>query len=182
MDRRLQVQKAAFEIMGKDGLEAVHARTVGARLGINHATVHYYFPSRGDLLAGVAEYALVQLAIDRQAVGVSEDPRETIDSEIALAEAYAKPTSLMGRVLVGLAAALPGVPQLREPLTRLIRELRQPLQDALPKAKLRKSTPFATAEVLSSTLFGLVVLAHLDAEQAKVEPILDEVFSSMFKG
>jgi len=52
--RREMIAAKAYEMMGDFGLESVHARTVASELEINHATVHYYFPRRVDLLLGVA--------------------------------------------------------------------------------------------------------------------------------
>ncbi|HXH61869.1 MAG TPA: TetR/AcrR family transcriptional regulator, partial [Fimbriimonadaceae bacterium] len=106
MKRQDQIRRAAYDILGEKGLEELHARTVAKEIGINHATVHYYFPHREDLLIAVAEYALHQLIRDRlQIQQGANTPRERLEAEIALAEAYCRPQSRFVKVLSGLYVA-----------------------------------------------------------------------------
>ncbi len=182
MARRDEILQAAFEILGGEGLEALHARTVAAKLKINHATVHYYFPQRPDLLVGAAEFAVAQLAKDRASLGPPESPREAIENELALTEAYAKPGSRMGRAVMALAAARHETPSLAPHLEQWMGLFESALAEALPNAKLRKSTPYADASLLAATLFGIVAVAHLKSDGAAAAGSqLDGVFSSLFK-
>lgn len=182
MARRDEILLAAFDILGSEGLEALHARSVAVKLSINHATVHYYFKSRPDLLVGAAEFALAQLARDRASLGEAASAREAIENELALTEAYAKSTSKMGRALMALMAARPEVPALTPLLEEWMRQFETSLAAALPGAKLRKSTPFVDANLLAAALFGIMTSAHL--KESGVEATssqLDAVFSSLFK-
>lgn len=173
---------AAFDILGSEGLEALHARSVAAKLDINHATVHYYFKSRSDLLVGAAEFALAQLVRDRAFLGTPASPREAIENELALTEAYAKPSSKMGRALMGLMAARPEVPELTPLLEEWMKQFETSLAASLPNAKLRKSTPFADAGLLAAALFGILTSAHLKQDgTAATSTQLDAVFASLFK-
>ncbi len=60
--------EAAYDIVAEEGLEGLHARSVAARIGVNHAAVHYYFKKRSDLLLALADFALAKFARDREAV------------------------------------------------------------------------------------------------------------------
>jgi AcrR family transcriptional regulator len=179
--RRTEVMEAAYNLMGTQGLEAVHARTVAAKLGINHATVHYYFRTRPQLLAGVAEYALERLAADRKKVGEAANASETVENELALAEAYSRHNSRFAKVLLALTAAMPGAPELKEPLMTLWKAWRSPLEEAVPNAKFRRSSPYNDAETLAAQLFGLMASAHLTEGEVAVDQKLDQIFDSLFK-
>lgn len=182
MARRDEILLAAFDILGSEGLEALHARSVAAKLKINHATVHYYFKSRPDLLVGAAQFALEQLGRDRASLGEPGSPREAIENELALTEAYAKPSSKMGRALMALMAARPEVPALTPLLEEWMKQFESALAAALPGAKLRKSTPFSDPSLLAAALFGILASAHL--KESGVEATsgqLDAVFGSLFK-
>lgn len=179
--RRTEILEAAYNLMGTQGLESVHARTVAAKLKINHATVHYYFRTRPELLAGIAEYAVSRLAADRKAVGEAATPGDTVENEMALAEAYSRRNSRFAKVLLALTAALPSTPELRDPLMTLWAAWRAPLEDAVPKAKFRRSSPYNDAETLAAQLFGLMASAHMTDGEMAVEQKLDQIFDSLFK-
>jgi AcrR family transcriptional regulator len=181
MDRKTQILKAAFDLMADKGLETVHHRTVAKALDINHATIHYYFPTRPDLLVGVADYALSQLRRDRASLGAAAEPREVVENELALAEAYCKPASRMGNVLIGLCAAQRSEPALLGPVGALVRELLTPPQEAARDAKTRKSSPFGEGLLLPELLLGLVLASHLKGDNSQAEAQFNQVFDSLFK-
>lgn len=182
MARRDEILQAAFDILGGEGLESLHARSVAAKLGINHATVHYYYPTRPDLLVGAAEFAVLQLVKDRASLGEPSSAREAIENELALTEAYAKPTSRMGRAVMALAAARHEVPALTPFLEQWMGQFETALAAALPNAKLRKSTPFADSSLLAATLYGILSSAHLKPDGVEAAGAqLDGIFSSLFK-
>jgi AcrR family transcriptional regulator len=54
-DRRAQIIETAFEMIADAGLERFRTRDVAAKAGINTATLHYYFPTKEDLILGVGE-------------------------------------------------------------------------------------------------------------------------------
>ncbi|HMS56056.1 MAG TPA: helix-turn-helix domain-containing protein, partial [Fimbriimonadaceae bacterium] len=73
IDRRGQILDTSFEIVHEHGLEGLHARTVAARIGINHAAVHYYFPKREDLILALCERLGKRLSDDRATALESTD-------------------------------------------------------------------------------------------------------------
>jgi AcrR family transcriptional regulator len=179
--RRSEILKAAYDLMGTEGLENVHARTVATHLSINHATVHYYFPHRSDLLVGVAEYALEQLRADRAKLqdGIKSST-DAIEMELALAEAYCKPASRFAKVIAGLYVASISSPAVKEKLTVLWAEWSEMLAPHLAKSKLRKSTPYADSELLTATLFGFALTSHLTNGKFDAKAKIDTIFGSLF--
>jgi len=59
-DRRRALVDAAFRCIAEKGFEGLRLREVADEVGIDHSTLHHYFPSKEDLVAGVVEYATRQ--------------------------------------------------------------------------------------------------------------------------
>jgi len=59
-DRRLNLVRAAYGIIASDGFESLRTRDVAEKVGINVATLHYYFPSKESLIGAVALYLAAQ--------------------------------------------------------------------------------------------------------------------------
>lgn len=59
-DRRQLLIQAAFDALAEKGFEGLRLREVAARAGIDHSTLHHYFPTRQDLVAAVVEFATSQ--------------------------------------------------------------------------------------------------------------------------
>jgi AcrR family transcriptional regulator len=53
--RRAALLNAAFDVVAQAGFEGLRTRAVATRAGVNIATLHYYFPSKQDLIEGLAE-------------------------------------------------------------------------------------------------------------------------------
>lgn len=178
---RDQILKAAYDMMGNQGLEAVHARTVAQAVQINHATVHYYFPKREDLLLGVAEFAQATLAADRAKFHEgSADARGRVGAEVALAEAYAKKGSRFAKVLAGLVVAGIASVAVRKKVKELFGEWASVLQADLPGSKPARGAVLADPELLMAALFGLA-LSNLALDGGTdVGKKLDAVYGSLF--
>jgi TetR/AcrR family transcriptional regulator, regulator of cefoperazone and chloramphenicol sensitivity len=58
--RRLSFVQAAYEVIAEQGFEGLRTRTVADRVGVNIATLHYYFPTKEALIGGLAEYLSFQ--------------------------------------------------------------------------------------------------------------------------
>ena len=59
-ERRQALVGAAFRSIAERGFEGLRLRGVAAEVGIDHSTLHHYFPTKEDLVAGVVEYATRQ--------------------------------------------------------------------------------------------------------------------------
>jgi len=53
--RRAALLHAAFDVVAEVGFEGLRTRAVATRAGVNIATLHYYFPSKQDLIEGLAQ-------------------------------------------------------------------------------------------------------------------------------
>jgi AcrR family transcriptional regulator len=49
---------AAFRLIAQHGFEGLRTRDVAAEVGVNIATLHYYFPTKEALIRGVVDYAM----------------------------------------------------------------------------------------------------------------------------
>jgi AcrR family transcriptional regulator len=57
-NRRRELVRAAFNQIAERGFEGLRTREVAAAVGVNIATLHYYFPTKEALIRGVVEYAM----------------------------------------------------------------------------------------------------------------------------
>lgn len=71
-ERRRALVQAAFEAIAERGFEGLRTREVAARAGVNIATLHYYFPSKEDLIGSVRDY-LTEFFMTQHAPGYSRE-------------------------------------------------------------------------------------------------------------
>jgi AcrR family transcriptional regulator len=57
-DRRQALVQAAFNQIAERGFEGLRTREVAAGVGLNIATLHYYFPTKESLIRGVVAHAM----------------------------------------------------------------------------------------------------------------------------
>src|SRR3989475_2812083 len=57
-DRQEALVRAAFNQIAERGFEGLRTREVAAGVGLNIATLHYYFPTKEALIRGVVEHAM----------------------------------------------------------------------------------------------------------------------------
>lgn len=56
--RREELVLAAYELIAERGFEGLRTRDVADRVGVNIATLHYYFPTKEMLIRGVLGHAM----------------------------------------------------------------------------------------------------------------------------
>ena len=56
--RRQQLVEAAFRQIAERGFEGLRTRDVANEVGVNIATLHYYFPTKEALIGGVLQHAM----------------------------------------------------------------------------------------------------------------------------
>src|SRR5229473_6811702 len=56
--RRQELVHAAFNQIAERGFEGLRTRDVAAEVGVNVATLHYYFPTKESLIRGVLDHAM----------------------------------------------------------------------------------------------------------------------------
>jgi len=59
--RPVEIVRAAYQLIVKKGLEGFRTRDVAVKVGINSATLHYYFPTKETLLQGVVQHLIEEL-------------------------------------------------------------------------------------------------------------------------
>jgi len=64
---------AAYQILATRGFEGLRTREVAAAVGVNIATLHYYFPHKEDLIRGVVAYAMGRFRGTLGGAGSAED-------------------------------------------------------------------------------------------------------------
>ena len=57
-NRRQALVEAAIDEIAERGFEGLRTREVAAHVGLNVATLHYYFPTKEALIRGVLGYAM----------------------------------------------------------------------------------------------------------------------------
>jgi AcrR family transcriptional regulator len=75
-ERASEVVRAAYAIIAEKGMEGLRTRDVADKVGINSATLHYYFPTKEALIQGVVEYLMQELRANRTR---SQAPQSAID-------------------------------------------------------------------------------------------------------
>src|SRR5438445_8686921 len=58
MERQEELVRAAYDLLADRGFEGLRTRDVAAKVGVNIATLHYYFPTKEKLIRGVVGYAM----------------------------------------------------------------------------------------------------------------------------
>lgn len=71
--RRGGIVLAAFREIAKSGFEGLRTREVAAEVGINIATLHYYFPTKESLIGAVLEHAMERFRASLEPHGSPED-------------------------------------------------------------------------------------------------------------
>jgi AcrR family transcriptional regulator len=64
---------AAYQVLATRGFEGLRTREVAAAVGVNIATLHYYFPHKEDLIRGVVAYAMGRFRSTLGGAGSAED-------------------------------------------------------------------------------------------------------------
>lgn len=185
MDRRTELLQSAYEIIGREGIEGLHARAIAAELNLNHATVHYYFPTRSDLLCALVDYSEERYLKDREKVlAQASDPIQRLEAEIALYEAYCRPTSRFFRVWASLFSASHTNEALRERLRRFstvwATKFAETKNLAAYAARL-SDDPLADPYLFIATMLGLGLLAQLHQNPVETSNKVDLVVEQMFQ-
>ena len=72
--------RAAYDLLAERGFEGLRTRDVAAKVGVNIATLHYYFPTKEKLIRGVVGYAMERFRTTLQPAG---SPGEQVRAHFA---------------------------------------------------------------------------------------------------
>jgi len=78
-DRRSALVLAAYRRIAQGGFEGLRTRDVAADVGVNVATLHYYFPTKEKLIEGVVQHAMDRF---RTTLEASTDARNQMQAYI----------------------------------------------------------------------------------------------------
>jgi AcrR family transcriptional regulator len=62
-ERASEVVRAAYALIVEKGMEGLRTREVADKVGINSATLHYYFPTKEALIQGVVEHLMRETSV-----------------------------------------------------------------------------------------------------------------------
>jgi len=181
---RDKILEISYEILGEQGLENLHARVIAAQLQVNHATVHYYFKTRADLLVGVAEHALAKLKRDQAKFVDGSKPGESLASTLALYEAYCQPQSRFFKVWASLFVAGQASEEVRAVLDQFTEHWFSSLEASIKRTreagvKVRKGA-LRQAEILASTLLGMGLISHMRGAPFAIGSKFDVMSEQLF--
>ena len=80
MERQEALVRAAYDLLADRGFEGLRTRDVAAKVGVNIATLHYYFPTKEKLIRGVVGYAMGRF---RSTLTPAGDPGEQLRAHFA---------------------------------------------------------------------------------------------------
>jgi TetR/AcrR family transcriptional regulator, regulator of cefoperazone and chloramphenicol sensitivity len=159
--RRHSLVRAAYEVIAKEGFEALRTRTVADRVGVNIATLHYYFPTKEALIGGLADYLCFQFQNVRGPAG-SEGPSPALNRlhrEFADARYYRLERFDMLTVMQELSLRAQRDPVTRSIIASLMYHwrtgLEQIIKDGIPEGVFRpKLVPVVAAAFVATTIWG----------------------------
>ena len=161
----------ASEVVRRGGSAALNFRDLGKSVGVKSSTVHYYFPTKADLLEEIAgEYrAIFIAALDER----TRDSKSFRQDMLALVELF---VGAQGEKLSCLCGMLATEAELLEPGVRsAVNQFFVRMQGwVVQRAKawdMRRPgglAPARFADLLVSLLEGSLLLSRLDAHKASL--------------
>lgn len=83
--QRRELVLTAFHLIAEKGFEGLRTRAVAERMGVNIATLHYYFASKEDLIRAVVDYMHERFSTmhDPQSIHNPDHPLEEMRDDLA---------------------------------------------------------------------------------------------------
>ena len=161
--RRKLIVEAAFKTIARDGFEGLRTRDIAEQIGINSATLHHYFPTKEDLIAGVADHLETRLRSEKSPATHDHLPPTlaTFDSQFKDVVFYHMEKPDILAVYREFVARAPRDPDIRALVERLHNGWRAGIVAALRRGQKDGSlradiNPDAAAGLVLSTAWGLV--------------------------
>src|SRR5262245_40427072 len=106
-DRRQALVRAAFARIAREGFEGLRTRDVAADVGVNVATLHYYFPAKEALIRAVFGLAMRKFGATMPTTG---SPAEQLRGHLAALRQLLKEDRELFAVMGELALRAPRDP------------------------------------------------------------------------
>jgi AcrR family transcriptional regulator len=158
--RSKMIVETAFKAIAKDGFEGLRTRDIAELAGINSATLHHHFPTKEDLIAGVANHLESHFRTEKTRPAEGESALEALDHQLKDAIFYYLDRPGMLAVYRELVGRAPRDPAIRKLVQRLHAGWQADIVETLRKG--RKDGSFradldveAAAGIILSTVWGL---------------------------
>ena len=158
--RSRMIVEAAFKAIAKEGFEGLRTREIAKLVGINSATLHHHFPTKEDLIEGVADLLLSRFRTEASA---RKDERglDALDRQLKDAILYYMEQPEMLAVYREFVGRAPRDPAIRRLVQRLhagwqadvVQTLKKGRADGSFRADLDMES---AARIIISTVWGLV--------------------------
>ena len=166
-----EVVAAAFQLIVEKGLEGFRTRDVATKVGINTATLHYYFPTKESLVLAVVQYLVEELK--KPLVKSSAEPSSGVERlQLEFHDVSARVREAPDQLLVlnELAVRSCRDPAIARILAYLDEQWRGHLVSILKQGIAEKTfrsdlNVVSTANVIMTQLRGLGLQVKLDARQ-----------------
>lgn len=169
MGIRESILAAGTQLLREQGIGALSQPKVAAAAGIKQSHLTYYFPTRADLLMGITEQAITAMLASLEAK-MTESPRH---ATLAATISEVMIEGIPPRAVIGLIAAADVHPEIRKPLRKLIRQVREHILALLTKAGLAANEE--TALLFHAVMVGLAIMHQARQNRESASEIKDGV-------
>lgn len=184
-ERRAQIMSAALDVIAEKGLEGVRTRDIAARVPINVATLHYYFPSKAELLTAVTDYVrdLFIAQVSLEGTHASGDP---VMDFVARGWGAVRRNPSLGPAILEITARAPRDADARKAVALLYRSwhagLSEVLRDGVAQGRYRADLDVdEAADIMLSFMIGSRFLGLTTARPARVRHYVERL-CSLFTG
>jgi AcrR family transcriptional regulator len=181
--QRQALAHAAYQIIAESGFEGLRTRDVAERVGVNIATLHYYFATKEDLIRGVVDLLIQEFATFRAPGQPPLDelsPREGLRSELEDVREQIKARRDTYGVLFELYMRSLRDPQIRAMLREMDAGWREHLESLLSAGVRAGEFPpdldiHTTSAVLIAFSKGMAMQLLSDPDSVPVQSVFDEI-------
>jgi AcrR family transcriptional regulator len=162
---RERILQAAVKVLAEQGFEATSTKEVARAASVAGGLVHYYFPSKEDLLMAVARHASDQHVLEMAPIRTKLKPEDIGRAALAHTRKRIEDRPELYRLRFDLFALGLRNKALRKDVAELLRTGRYWIGDALEKVKQRPKKEREALAAISLAVFdGLALQSMLDPE------------------
>ena len=161
-DRRTELVEAAYDLVATKGLEGLRTRDVAAQVGVNIATLHYYFETKEALLAALVGHVTGRFTALQAPLPARATPLDELRSLVVGQTRRRRVRTRIDIVMQELMLRSRRDPQLRQAFARLLATWRARIEELVVRGKRRKvvrkdAKPKQVSAILTAFLIGATV-------------------------
>jgi AcrR family transcriptional regulator len=177
--RREALVLAAYRRLAEAGFEGLRTRDVAAEVGVNIATLHYYFPTKEALIRGVVGHAMARF---RTAFAPGSRPGEQLAAQFQGIRRLAKVEPELFVVMGELALRSGRDPAIAAIFQETIEAWHSTLRTLVGHAQKegfvdKRLDPDTVASLVIATLNGLFMVPVANTASARVDKALGQLES-----